>query len=1429
VLAIGSTGGCTKVLGDYKIAGRPPPTTDAGKEVAPIDIIVTPFEGLQTTEWGGRVSFTIVLKTAPRFNVAIALSSNAPGEGTVSPESVTFTPANWNAPQTVFVTGVQDDGVADGNAIYTIETSPASSDDPHFKGMDPPDVALLNLDDETPGFIVTPLTGLTTSEDGQAATFTVALTAPPQQIVTVDVSSSRPTEAKVSPATLAFSPLNYRSPQTVTITGIDDSDIDGPAMLQVVTAPAKSGDLAYDRLNVPDVQVINVDDESPGVTITPLGGLVTSEGGLASAITVSLDTAPTSDVSISFTSSLPKEGTVSPAKVTFTPTNWRARQTVMVTGVNDEEPDGNQLYMIAVAPVESSDERFKGIDPPDLDAVNIDNDSAGLLVTPQRGLVTSEDGQAATFTVALATRPAGDVTVDVTSTAPAEGSLNPRRITFTSLNWAAPQTITVSGLDDGSAADGDVAYYVRGKVDVANSDPDYGALPDIDVALVNLDNDTPGINITPLDGLTTTEGGGSANFNVALRSRPTRNVQINLAPSKMEGSVFPTSLVFTPTNYAAAQRVTVTGVDDMVRDGNQRFFIVTEPAVSDDDGYKNLDAPNVTVVNLDDDSAGVVVVKSSDAMTTSESGGTATFTLQLSTQPKFDVGINLSSSNGSEGEITPAIVTFTTANWSSPQTVTVAGKDDGITDGPQAYRVIIASATSSDGEYQGLDAEDISLVNLDDETPGVVVSAATSPLTTTESGGSTTFTVALGSQPSSSVTLLLLSSRPAEGTITPASMVFSSTNWRSPQTVTVTGVDDMAVDGNQPYTVVLSSTSSIDSGYNSLKPPDVAVVNIDDETPGVTVTAARGLATSENGATAQFNVVLSAAPKSDVTIALRSTLSTEGTVSPARLVFTATDWNAPQKVTVTGVDDTVADGPRAYKIVLDAPTTTDAAYAVIDPSDVDLVNLDNESPAIHIMAPKIATTSESGGSVTFGVVLMAPPSEAVTIPFLRSHPSECTLSRSTLRFTPANSSTPQWITVTGVDDNVVDGDTPHRITVGPAMGGGPGYQNRRGNDVLLINLDNDAPGLTVSPPLGLTTEGGISTNFTVALTTKPTYAVSVPIVSARPTEGMPLASSLVFTPDNWNAPQTVTVRGIDDRVVDGDQVYRVVVGPTASGDANNPSGDPGYKGKKAPDVVITNLDDDGGTIRITAAPDLKTTEAGGTAKFAVVLASAPTANVSLTLASRDPSEGTITDPPSGSLVFTAANWSIAQTVTVTGAGDVEADGNVPYAIRFQPAASGDTRYIDRTADDVMLTNVDDDSPGLTISGAANLTTTEAGGTATFRMVLNMAPTHGVTFFLRSSNPAEGIANPETVTFLDDDWNIPHTVTITGQQDTVADGNQPYAIVIDPAESSDLGYAGLVVDPLLVTNFDDEALPAAKQRRSNARPRREPAPDAQTTR
>ena len=55
---------------------------------------------------------------------------------------------------------------------------------------------------------------------------------------------------------------------------------------------------------------------------------------------------------------------------------------------------------------------------------------------------------------------------------------------------------------------------------------------------------------------------------------------------------------------------------------------------------------------------------------------------------------------------------------------------------------------------------------------------------------------------------------------------------------------------------------------------------------------------------------------------------------------------------------------------------------------------------------------------------------------------------------------------------------------------------------------------------------------------------------------------------------------------------------------------------------------------------------------------------------------------------------------------------------------------------MSVTNLDNDTAGITVT-PPTLTTTEAGGTAPFIVVLNSQPTADVTIALSSDNTAEG--------------------------------------------------------------------------------------------
>jgi hypothetical protein len=779
-------------------------------------LLVTPLSGLHTAEGGGTATFTVALNAEPTADVAISVASSDTNEGTVSPLSIKLTHDNWDIPVTVTVTGI-DDALDDGDTDYTIHVDGGKSG--------AVDVAVTNDDNDGVGIVVTPTSGLMTTESGGTATFTVVLTSQPLANVTIPIVSTDITEGTAAPATLTFHVANWDAPQIVTVTGVNDNLADGAQSYDVRVGPATSTDSVYARLSPADVTLTNIDNDSPGVIVTPTSDLVTSEAGGMATFTVVLASQPTADVEIAVSSSDPGEGTATPANLKFTTANWNAPQTVTVTGANDDEADGTQSYTIVLDVAQSTDPGYAGVDPTDVAVSNIDDDTAGVRVSPTSGLVTTESGGTATFNVVLTSQPVSDVAISITSSKPGEAIPSVSTLVFTPANFSAPQTVTVTGLDD-AVADGNQVYeLVLGMV--VTTDANYALIDPPDVAATNLDNDTAGIRVTPTLGLATSESGASDVFTVVLLSQPTANVTIPIScGDPTEGTVVPATLMFTPADFNVPKSVTVTGVDDAIADGNQIYQVLLGLAVSTDGSYAGMDPDDVTVANVDNDAPGILVDPTS--IQVSEFGDTDTFDIVLASQPTADVTITLTSTDLTEGTVSPASVTFTPANFNVPQTVTVTGVNDPIADGNQVFTIITGAATSADPGYAGLDPADVAAINVDNETANVYVKARRR-LLTTESGLTATFRVRLTTQPVANVTCTMASSDLTEGQISPQTLVFTPGNFSQFQTVTIIGLDDTILDGDQLYTILTAPCTSTDPAYSGLNPNDVSVINRDND------------------------------------------------------------------------------------------------------------------------------------------------------------------------------------------------------------------------------------------------------------------------------------------------------------------------------------------------------------------------------------------------------------------------------------------------------------------------------------------------------------------------------------------------------------------------------------------------------------------------
>ena len=320
-----------------------------------------------------------------------------------------------------------------------------------------------------------------------------------------------------------------------------------------------------------------------------------------------------------------------------------------------------RLFDLVVSVDQSaSDALFVGVTDQTVEVTNTDNDQAGVTVSPASGLVTTEAGSTADISVVLNTAPSDDVTISVTSSDPAEGEVTvpaSGTLTFTPANWATAQTVTVSGVND-DVADGDQEYTIITD-DAVSNDPTYNGRSVEDVSATNTDDDRAGISVSPTAGLETTEAGGEAQVSVVLDSEPTADVVIAVASSdEAEGTVDQASLTFTASDWNTPQIVTIVGVDDDFDEADRTpFSVLLAPATSPDDVYSGLDPTDVSVVNFDDDGLGVSLTPTTGLQTT-ESGGTALFSIELGSQPTADVLITLTSDDPSEGTVPPS-VTFT--------------------------------------------------------------------------------------------------------------------------------------------------------------------------------------------------------------------------------------------------------------------------------------------------------------------------------------------------------------------------------------------------------------------------------------------------------------------------------------------------------------------------------------------------------------------------------------------------------------------------------------------------------------------------------------------------------------------------------------------------------------------------------------------------
>ncbi len=486
--------------------------------------------------------------------------------------------------------------------------------------------------------------------------------------------------------------------------------------------------------------------------------------------------------------------------------------------------------------------------------------------------------------------------------------------------------------------------------------------------------------------LTTGEDGRGAMFDVFLSTAPTESVTLPITSSDpLEAAVNVSQLVFTSGNWSQPQTVVISGVDDAAVDGDVELSIALGPAASStagDPNYHGFDPADLVVTNIDDDQDDLLywVDGSTDLLERATRGGSNVQTL-------VDMQARL---NEAGDELAPGYLAVHAADrkiyWTDSEQGRIFRSDlsggtidtvvseladvRGIAIDAAATKMYWVEAGSDRIRRSNLDGSQIETIVTGGVTEGqeLEIDPLANKLYWTDRESDTIRRVNLDGSGAE----VLIRDAGAEPSGFELDLVAGKMYWSEVRDDRIVRAD---LDGGNVEVVLdlgnLVGTSeaksvAVDTDNSKLYWSDLATgtvyrANFDGTAvaelarveaplgitvatlfPGVSAFAPTGVITEESGAAATIEVTLDAPPLSTVAIPLSVSDETEATISPETLSFNAADWDVPQTITITGVDDSERDGDVGYAIELGTPISADSRYSSLAPIIFQATNYDDE-------------------------------------------------------------------------------------------------------------------------------------------------------------------------------------------------------------------------------------------------------------------------------------------------------------------------------------------------------------------------------------------------------------------------------------------------------------------------------------------------------
>jgi hypothetical protein len=332
------------------------------------------------------------------------------------------------------------------------------------------------------------------------------------------------------------------------------------------------------------------------------------------------------------------------------------------------------------------------------------------------------------------------------------------------------------------------------------------------------------------------------------------------------------------------------------------------------------------------------------------------------------------------------------------------------------------------------------------------------------------------------------------------------------------------------------------------------------------------------------------------------------------------------------------------------------------------------------------------------------------------------------------------------------------------------------HEIRNLKITNALPGVTFSGTgvtidssgaANLTTiESGAATTVDAVLNTRPSSNVTLNLLSNDLTEGTVSPPALVFTPDNWDVPQSFAVTPVDDALSDGNIAYTVSTVLSST--------DPVYTAINPADINVTNNDNEAVSPTVTLGlAGSPLVENGGVATVTATLSAATTVPVTIGLDfTGTATNGTDYTPSASSIVI--APGATTGTATLTGISDALIEGSETIVVDAATITNGTETTPQQVS--ATITDATPASPNVTLTLAGS-PIAEGGGVATVTAALSSATTVPVTVDLgftgTATNGTDYVPSASSITIPA--GGTAGIVTLTGLADSVVEGNESIVV------------------------------------------------------